>query len=132
MPSPCPDCNKFASLDSESEVEDIEVGETDVNAIIHITRRSVCCGADMTETYMDVSAEIQDDPESEKGDPDCEHEWEEYGISGSEVEEGGGGRYAKNIITAKATVEVECKKCGQMGQAFLENSLAAGHFDSIA
>jgi len=114
----CPDCSKFVSMENaDPEVNDIE-GQADIaNVIITASVRGVrnCaeCGTELKDCDMDMEdtvdveqldgfkklTEVQQAgllAALEAGEAEIEVE-----DNGGEVDEAGGGRYAKNMLTTR-------------------------------
>lgn len=118
MATPCPSCNKFTALDNGDPEVDLEV-EYDGNVLVvsgnvHLTRNCADCGTTMKELYADLEDAVSpkafewkrgtvsytpdlDVLEKALSDGDVNISLDQ---GAPDVEEGGGGRYAKNMITA--------------------------------
>lgn len=112
MPSPCPNCNKMCSLENgEPEViNTVEISDGIITASIRVARQSACCSEDMKEyTYecsLDVTSAITDHEEKFHNSVSQEYDVDE---GDCEVNESGGGRYAKNMICVCLSVDVTCQ-----------------------
>jgi len=138
----CPDCNKFASLDTqEPEVEGLEIednadGHATVMATVRMVRACADCGTELKETSFDVEAEVTGIPEAHAGlnrpeDGDDGHELEVEDVS-IEATATGGGRYAKNMIGFALEFKVTCPKCeGFEVTGQVEDSLQASAWDEM-
>jgi hypothetical protein len=154
MPSPCPSCNKLCSLENgEPEVENLELTDGELTASIRLVRQSACCSEDMKEYTYEPNLNIQSEilahlkkfhKELFDGDNEAPRdgvELPEFEASenGCDVDESGGGRYAKNIISISLNVDVICqsdihdseKADAVVGSFGLTDSTNAGSFDEL-
>ena len=61
MPTPCPGCNKFPSVEpDEIEVEDLEINEDGVvTGSAHLVLKSECCGEEMKEYTFEMEHQVE-------------------------------------------------------------------------
>jgi hypothetical protein len=111
----CPDCSKFVSMDNQAEVDDSSVSYagTTVDVTIEVTGKRVCadCSTELKSLTMifedTLFIESLDElkaltPEQQKliiYEAAVESLEVEIEADEPDVEEGGGGRYKKNMIT---------------------------------
>lgn len=104
----CPDCNKFVSMENgEPEVNSVEVdSEGHVNAEVHLTRNCAECSTEL----KDYTFELEADPDEEFM---AAHKGHALDVDEGDcsVDESGGGRYAKNIISVSLVATVKCAVC---------------------
>lgn len=145
----CPDCNKFVGMENgEPEINNIEAShltglQFSVNADVRGVRQCANCGTDLKDLSMDVegTCDIGESEEWKKLTPeeqatlkaaikkgDVEVEVED---DGGDVDEGGGGRYAKNIITTTVnyTLTVTYNDLKVSASGSLESKNAASEFE---
>jgi predicted nucleic acid-binding Zn-ribbon protein len=119
----CPDCNKFTGLENgDAQVNDLDADESggtiSVRGSVEMERTCADCGQTLKTFSGDLEGDIEwsdfdgfsDLPEKcrealEAGSLDITFDVEEVDTS---VDESGGGRYKKNIITAVVDVIVKC------------------------
>lgn len=112
----CPDCNKFVSMENgEPEVNGVNCtynnGGFDVTCEVHHTRNCADCGTELkaVEGVAEGRVELAELEGWDKLTPEAQLEIKtkleageiepETEDTGSEADESGGGRYAKNLIT---------------------------------
>lgn len=125
----CEQCQKFVSLELGEPEVDSENIDTDgqIEVSITLTRNCADCGSEMKSyTYeLEATAEI----EGHKG----EGHTLELELDTPEADEGGGGRYAKNMISVEvgATVRCSCqdKDADLLWSDTLTDSAAASDFE---
>jgi hypothetical protein len=150
MPSPCPGCNKLCSLENaDPEVNDLEINDGVITASVRLARTSACCSEEMKEyTYemeLGITADIEAHEDKYHKAQDAEGnestEAQEYEVDedGCDVDESGGSRYAKNMISVTLNCTVMCMgehekdPAGQdvVGSYTLTDSINAGSFDEL-
>lgn len=135
----CPDCNKFVGMENgDPEIESIDVDEQGgIQAEVRATRVCADCGTELKEGRFSMEATISDELRKAFDALTVEEkesvEWDSEDGETS-ANEGGGGRYAKNIITVEVSVVV-ILRVGEDGtekgrcEVSLTDSMAAGEFD---
>lgn len=126
----CPGCNKFPSLESEAEVDqDLELNDGTISGSVRVVRRSACCGEEIKELVYELEEDITEKLEGHLEDGDHELELD---AEDPEVDESGGGRYAKNMIqvTVNYTVKCSCQK-DPVHEGSLTHSEAASSFEEL-
>jgi len=132
----CPNCSKFVSMENgEPQVSSIEAvlrgGDVEITAEADHTRNCADCGTELKSISISFSENVSL-KDLEKPDEMSEADFEKWksGLKNAEVEidedgsdsdESGGGRYAKNMIGVTIDYElkitsnkVELKKTGQL------------------
>lgn len=145
----CPDCNKFTGLENaDPEVDESSIDSTqgaiDFNYNVRMVRQCADCGQEMKSYDGEAEAHVElEDIEEFQKLPDSIREglidgsisYEVSADTNAEVEESGGGRYKKNIITATVTIDytvsftVGKKDYKLAGQTTAECEAAAGDFE---
>lgn len=132
MANRCPDCNKFVSLETpepDEEAFDFQITEdgVDIQATLQQNRECAECGTVMKSYCHDLEESIDWETIGVKLDgwslPDLADFallWEsentkstflvEVTSDGTSVEEGGGGRYAKNMITSELSYTINVQR----------------------
>lgn len=142
----CPDCNKFASFDTEVDPEgDLEVSEEGMlSGDIRRVLNCADCSQELKEATLNFDQDLNDvltlpigaTEEQEK----CEHDWNWTGSTPSmnptdRYDDKGGKikqlRYMKHLYGVEVVGEVECTKCKVMGQYSCSQEEAAGAFDEL-
>jgi hypothetical protein len=145
----CPDCNKFTGLENadpqvDEQTADFRDGLLSLQYSVTMSRECAECSQEMKSYSGDAEQDIEVD--AIPGYGDLPKEVQEGLIDGSidvdvsvnessEVEESGGGRYAKNIITTTVTCDYTLtfshsgKEYKLEGQEKLECSASAGDFE---
>lgn len=109
----CPDCMRFASMETEVEESSIEleigsISDTgasidSITGIVHVSR--MCCECGLELKSYDFDLDLCD--VTIEGAPVTEEEWTNITATAElSAEELGGGRYAKNMIGFCGTVTV--------------------------
>lgn len=129
----CPDCNKFVSLDTMIEEQQIDMDVSTVTdgkhleatCTVHVSRNCADCGQELKATDFEV--ELTD--VAVEGDPIKPEDFEEVECQLEVSEdESGGGRYQKNMIGFSGTATF---KLGERVLATVEvkDSTAASNFE---
>jgi ribosomal protein L44E len=112
----CPDCNKFASFDTEQEPEvDSTVSDDgQINLEVRIVNTCADCGTELKEGSFSMEMHMDNDELVEHYKKCKTKELSISDESYERVEESRGSknpRYAKRFYGVEATITVECK-CG--------------------
>jgi hypothetical protein len=128
----CPDCNKFATKDVDTEpeiVKDLEVDEDgEVTMNVRIFNNCADCSTELEEAELELTANI---PEEDL----TEHKGKKHILSPQDDEpevartDSGGGRYAKRLYGVESTVSINCS-CGDSWNVDLKGEIAASHMES--
>lgn len=115
----CPDCQKFVSLDNvDPDVSDLSIELQNsmllITASVRCVRACAECGGELKEITHDFSEEvdpmelpqIKESKELQENLKDIEFDIEP---DSCEIEESGGGRYAKNIIACVLAYRIKAK-----------------------
>lgn len=133
----CPDCNKFVGLENGDPEVDMEMnleGERKVGVIeeqfsvsgtAHLTRNCAECGSELKTADLNLESEMQTFTHIT---PECDGELH-CDFDDGLVDESGGGRYAKNMISCSVHWSVTCSKCQATLQNDVEASEVAGAFE---
>ena len=144
MPTPCPGCNKLASLETqEPELENSGLSGGTITAEFHVVRQSACCGEDMKEYTFELEQDVTDQLEAHlkskehlkanEGQEDSvdDVDWE-LEITDEENTESGGNRYRKNMLGVTANFTVKCLTCsGEAASGGLSDAVAASDFEEM-
>lgn len=133
----CPDCNKFVSLENEEspEVEpsvEVDSGRVSIGGTVSLVRVCADCSTELKSCEAGVddeaSVEIPKEHLGEGHDMDVE-------IEVGSVDESGGARYKKNIITANLSYTMRCscqkREDKPLAEGDLTASAAAGEFEEL-
>lgn len=131
----CPDCQKFVSLENgDPETNSLEVEDTDDGAIVtaevHLIRNCGDCGTELKAADVEGDEDIQFDNlhcPAKNGD-DTSHDLVVTELS-CDVDESGGGRYKKNIITFDLEFKIACNDCDLEVKGNVRGDEAAGSFE---
>lgn len=150
MAAPCPSCNKFASLETEAQLDtDVEVvegsneRELTVHASVRLVRNSSCCSVEMKECTLDIEEHV-DVPECSHLDGHAwiiEDSYPEVEVTervettmrrgkqkGKPIKN---PRYWSTYIGASLTVECTCTHCDRTVEVTLADETSAGSFDEL-
>lgn len=132
----CPDCNKFVSLENNEEpnIEPscaVDSGRATIGATVELGRNCAECSQELKMCSVDadeVQVEIPKEHLGEGHDIEAEVEIDS-------VDESGGSRYKKNIITASMTYTLRCsyqkREEPDLATGDLSASAAAGEFEEM-
>ncbi len=128
----CPDCNKFVSMETENdgiEGEDISADDQGFNLTFSVTVNRNCadCGTTLKSAQFDFEENEEIDWKA-KGVKEEDIGNVEVEIEDPDINESGGGRYAKNIISCDCAYKVKIgEKVIYEGNA--QQSMAASEFE---
>lgn len=122
----CPDCNKFVGMENgDPQMDSIEAtidgGKISISANATATRNCADCSTELKSLSLDFEAELElkdfpkfnDLSETDKAKFQAALDAGTLDLNvedaGGEMEESGGGRYAKNMITTKFSYSVSAK-----------------------
>lgn len=133
MATPCPSCNKFCALETqEPEVNSYDVdghnGGGTVTCEARVVRTSECCYEEMKEFNYELEESFEHDCPKAGEDEEPTYSVEEPDLN---VDESGGGRYQKNMITCWGTATVTCDLCEAEIEVELKDEAAASFFDEL-
>jgi hypothetical protein len=131
----CPNCNKFVSLDTETEPEvELEADETtgEVTGTVRIVNNCADCGTEMTEASFDVDVEFPLSEAHMKEHPeDEEHALELEDPGADRMERSTGrGRGTKTFYGAEAELVVRCR-CGFEEKLPWSDDVQASYMDEL-
>ena len=140
MPTPCPSCNRFCTLElQEPEVNEITLNfdnedpdSATVTYDVRIVRNSECCGDEMKEASFSEDAEVPDEiivKMKEKLAVDAEAEFEVNEGSPETIEEGG-HRYKKSYYGFTLPVQVSYKGA-VLGEFDITDKIEASGMDEL-
>lgn len=129
----CPDCNKFVSLETETEEPTLELNGSIVSGECHVSRNCADCGTELKAADFILEMDVREDmPDcfKEDGQPQEGHDVD---VKSSEVDsiEEGGGRYAKSYYGVSVAFTLECS-CGKEFGSSIVEKLAASEFEEMA
>ena len=145
----CPDCNKFTGLENadpqvDEQTADFRDGSLSLQYSVTMSRECAECSTELKSYSGDAEEDIsvEDIPGYAELPKDVQEGLNDGSIDvdvsvneSSEVEESGGGRYKKNIITTSITCDYTLtfshkgKEYKLEGQEILECSASAGDFE---
>lgn len=129
----CPDCNKFVSLETgEPEEQSLEINHEDgdtyrITGEFRVPRNCAECSQELKEGVFqfDFTTEVKDVKEEERKELAVE-------VESMEVNESGGGRYAKNVFSISAEFRVATTERElATGIAGDSDELSAGSFEEL-
>jgi hypothetical protein len=117
--------------DFEVEVYNFEVdNDGSINAEVRVARLSACCGTEVREATYEFNDMFEHEcaklNTTEDGEVSFDADEPDF-----EVEEGGGSRYAKNMISCFATASVTCDVCEEVIEVELKEEIAASGYDDM-
>lgn len=128
----CPDCNKFVSLENgEPEEQSLEIEHHDgnifvVNGEFRLARTCADCGAELKEAsfLFEFETELEGVMEEERENVSVE-------ADGVEVNESGGGRYAKNLFSLSGSFRIATHERELKTVDAESDQLSASSFDEL-
>lgn len=140
----CPDCMRFRSLDfGDGEVDSIEIdvgkatdGKTmaTINAEVRIPRNCQECSTEMKVGSYSSEVEVEiEQPKctalEEDGQTPKPHDLSIEADGEPQPDEGGGGRYKKNMISYTLDFVISCGVCDFTQKGYIEDAMAASEFE---
>lgn len=127
----CPDCNKFVSLENgEPEEQSLEVSHHDGNRFevtgeFRLARTCGECGQELKEATFQFAFETELEGVTEE-------ERENLSVEADvEVNESGGGRYAKNIFSLSGNFRIATDARELKSVDAESDQMSAGSFDEL-
>lgn len=128
----CPDCNKFVSLENgEPEEQSLEIAHQDGNKFevtgeFRLPRTCCDCGQELKEAnfIFEFDTELEGVTEAERQNLSIE-------VTDIEVNESGGGRYAKNVFSLSATFRIATDQRKVTTVDADSDQINAGSFDEL-
>lgn len=142
----CPDCNKFASFDTEVDPEgDVEISaEGMLTGEVRRVLTCADCSTELKEAYLSFDQNLNDCLTFPVGmtqsQEECEHEWDwqasEPQLSPTDRYDDKGGRvkqmrYMKHMYGVEVAGDVKCKRCDVVAQYSCAQEEAAGAFEEL-
>jgi len=134
----CPECNKFVSLDTDSDPQ-FSVDVDDVGVVtgsVDIVNACGECGTDLRGATLDVEADLSDQISAHREDhKDQKDEHDELqGVETTDesrsVDTKGKGRGMRTFYGAECTIKVVCK-CGEEFTEDWKSHVAASAMDEL-
>lgn len=138
----CPDCNKFASFDTEVDPEFVSESAEGTEVTVEVRRVLSCadCGTELKEYTFELSEDFSGQVEVEEGEEECDHEWSiDVSVSptvnvvdkdknGRQIKN---ARYMKTMYGVEVTCDLECDKCKNEVRVEFNDEAQASSFEEL-
>lgn len=137
------DCvNKFTGLETgDPQEESADLDEGVILLEVSLTRNCTECSTEKRSASYSFEHDISDEIKGHIAARHPEHDGDKMGAPSMtldvdyEVDESGGGRYAKNMISVNANYTVTCDECigddAKIADGTITESMAASEFDEV-